>query len=173
MRRIRVLAYFSLIFGGFLLITQLAFLYYAIWHNEFLPIVPFRESNFTRAFPREQHVNPDPIGILLSPFSLGMFITSIAFLVNGVVIMQYLHVKELKDTRHHTVSTMLTDDEKRVFNELTRLGGEATQKELSLRTGFQAVKTHRVLTRLERRKVIRVFPFGMTNKIVLNDMGKE
>jgi uncharacterized membrane protein len=36
-----------------------------------------------------------------------------------------------------------------------------------MKTGFSKVKVHRALTKLETRKVIKKYPYGLTNKIVL------
>ncbi|MFH0971394.1 MAG: hypothetical protein V1835_02395 [Candidatus Micrarchaeota archaeon] len=187
MRELRWLAYFSLIYGGFLVITYLTFGYFAIWRNEILPIfpdnrvrqfnasmqypspLPFTEENGTRAFIGRDRQPEMGLSQVLSIQALGVLLTGIAFLLNGYILMKYLREKEHKETRNFTISTLLTGDEKAMYDQLVKQHGEATQKQLAINTGFNAVKTFRVLQRLEDKKVIKTYPYGMTKKIIINE----
>jgi uncharacterized membrane protein len=53
------------------------------------------------------------------------------------------------------------------MEELKKAGGELTQKNLTEITGYSRVKTHRVIQKLEEKKIVRKIPNGQTNKIVL------
>ena len=51
--------------------------------------------------------------------------------------------------------------------KLREAGGKLTQKELSTRTGFSAVKTHRIIRRLKLKGAVETHAFGMTNLVML------
>ncbi len=63
----------------------------------------------------------------------------------------------------------LDADERRVVEALLEAKGSMLQKEISWKTGFSRVKTHRVLTRLIRRGVVSAEKYYNTNKITLTD----
>jgi uncharacterized membrane protein len=184
MRALRALAYFSLVYGGFLVIAYVVFAYYAVWQHEFLPVFPtergmrgFEARNISAPFlnasvppPQERlRIQGDPFAPVLSPATLGILFTGAVFLVNGYFLLKHLRRKENKETKRFVISSLLTEDEKTVYDELVKRDGEATQKQLSTLTGFSAVRTYRVLQRLESKKIIKSFPFGMTKKIVLKE----
>ena len=151
------LALFSLIFGGFLVLVYVLQTYFAVWRGEFLP--------FSRL--RRPPSPEEPIGMLFSPFSLLNIISGIAFLINGFWLLKYSEEKSRRDVRSETYAFFLTGDEKMVFDLLKQAGGDATQKELSVKAGLSTVKTHRILMRLKSKNAIEIHPFGMTNKIIL------
>ncbi len=181
---LRSAAYVSLIYGGFLVITYLAFAYFAFWRHEFLPIFP-REvrfldnvsnassmvANFTAppAAPGGLRGELDPFSAVFSLQSLGVLLTGVFLLANGVLLLRHLRHKDNLETKKFVISSLLTAEEKTLYDELVKADGEATQKQLSSSTGFSAVKTYRVLKRLEGKKVVKSFPFGMTKKIILNE----
>ena len=63
---------------------------------------------------------------------------------------------------------LLESDEKRVVKSLVDAGGSILQKEISWKTGFSRVKTHRILVRLLRRGVVTSEKYYNTNKITLS-----
>ncbi len=69
--------------------------------------------------------------------------------------------KELKEL-------YLNPEEKKVLSEIETSNGQLTQKELTDRTGYSRVKIHRILEKLETKKIIKRIPYGLTNKIILN-----
>ena len=111
----------------------------------------------------------DPFSSVVSPQALAVLFTGILLLVIGYVLLGYLRQKEHRDTKKFVISSLLTDDEKTVYDALAGSGGEATQKQLALKTGFSAVKAYRAIKRLEDKKIVKSFPFGMTKKITLNE----
>lgn len=115
------------------------------------------------------NVSVDPMSQVLSPVSLGILLMGVFFLYNGYALITHTRKAERKETRKFVISSLLTGDEKLFYDELVKANGEATQKQLSSSTGYSAVKTYRILKRLEAKKVVRSFPFGMTNKIVLEE----
>ena len=105
--------------------------------------------------------------IVFSPPLLLLLVCAIVFLFNGYLLLQYVRQHERRQTQKDAVWSILTPDEKAAVSALEGRGGELTQKELSLQLGFSAVKAHRVLQRLEEKKLIRTHPFGMTKKVIL------
>ena len=111
----------------------------------------------------------DPLAVVFSLQSLAILLTGVLFLVNSYFLLGYVRRKEHDEVKKFVTSSLLTEEERAVYEDLIRCGGQATQKQLSLDTGFSAVKTYRVLKRLEDKKIIKSFPYGMTKKIVLNE----
>jgi len=115
------------------------------------------------------NVSVDPMSQVLSPVALGILLMGVFFLFNGYSLITHTRKVERKETRKFVISSLLTGDEKVFYDELVKADGEATQKQLSTATGYSAVKTYRIIKRLEAKNVVRSFPFGMTNKIVLEE----
>lgn len=187
MDKLRVLAYFSLVYGGFLLIAYLTVVYNALWQQEFAPALGFNRTNFNGSisqlpFPTDRPfrergfdlLRANPLSQAFAIQNLAILLTGVAFLINGYVLFKYLQEKDKKETKKFIIHTLLSDDEKQVYDYLVKNKGEATQKQISLNTGFNPVQTYRLLQRLETKKVIKTFPFGMTKKIVINqDIGEK
>jgi len=182
---LKALAYVCVVYGGFLLITYGAFCYSAIWQHEFLPIFPeapreqqglnefnstmnFTNASAVQARPRFR-INEDPLATVFSLQAIAVLLTGVLLLVNGYFLLNHLHAREHKEIKQFVTSSLLTDEEKKVYDELLKSGGEVTQKQLALNTGFSAVKTYRLIKRLENKKIVKSFPYGMTNKIILNE----
>jgi hypothetical protein len=188
MDKLKALAYFSLVYGGFLLIAYITTVYNAVWHQEFISndgfnrTLQFNGTNSTQSFPsnppfRErgfEAARANPLSQILALPNLAILVTGIAFLINGYVLFKYLQEKDRKETKKFVIRTLLSDDEKQIYEYLVKSGGEATQKQISLNTGYSAVQTYRLLQRLESKKVVKSFPFGMTKKIIINqDVGEK
>ncbi len=194
LKTLKALAYVSVIYGGFLLITYAAFCYSAVWQHEFLPIFPeaprsdqpdqqlqgfnalnstaaaanFSNASGVQARPRFR-INDDPMATVFSLQAIAVLLTGMLFLVNGYLLLTHLHRKEHREIKQFVTSSLLTEEEKTVYDKLIKSGGAATQKQLTLDTGFSAVKTYRLIKRLEGKKIVKSFPYGMTNKIILNE----
>lgn len=63
----------------------------------------------------------------------------------------------------------LDADERKVVEALLEAKGSMLQKEISWKTGFSRVKTHRVLARLIRRGVVTAEKYYNTNRVTLSD----
>lgn len=194
----------SLAFGGFLLLSYVAFAYSIVWRGEVFSILPaegpqrlerlaLNESNaslndarreatqFGRlrngsmvafndsGLPRpERFAQANPVVLLLSPYAVLWLVVGLAFIANGYFLLRYIKKQEAKQTKEFVISTILTGDEKTVFEALRGKGGAMTQKELANALGYSPVKIHRVLLRLEQKKLVKSYPFGMTKKIVIS-----
>lgn len=152
---------FSIGYGSFLLIVYLAQVYSLFWRNEFLPVFPGRRMEIQ-----------NPIMGLTSPFSIGLLLTGVAFLVIGLYLWSYGHKQTRVKAKNEVYSALLTDEEKEVIEKLKERG-DMTQKQISVLTGFSPVKTHRVLNRLKEKGLVEMHPFGMTNKIRLSKDARE
>lgn len=64
---------------------------------------------------------------------------------------------------------VLAEDEKKVVEALLAAGGTMLQKEISWKTGYSRVKTHRILVRLIGRGVVSAEKYYNTNRITLAD----
>ncbi len=64
---------------------------------------------------------------------------------------------------------LLESDERNVVETLVNEGGSMLQKEISWKTNYSRVKTHRILVRLIRRGVVTSEKYYNTNKISLSN----
>ncbi len=162
----------------------LALSYFAIWQHEFLPVFPenpgrrLAEVNQSLAPMLSPTMTPlptrferaeDPLAFVFSLQAIAILLTGVLLVVNGYFLVNYVRRKEHREIKKFVTSSLLTSEEKTVYEELIKRGGEATQKQLALDAGFSPVKVYRVLKRLEGKKVVKSFPYGMTKKIILNE----
>jgi len=147
----------SLVCGGFLLFLYALFAYFLLWQNTFLPYIdtPTAFSSLT------------PASALLTPRALLWVFCGMMFMLNGFYLLSFARKQEFKEHKTFVLSTLLSDGEQLVFNELKKNGGVLTQRELYGALGMSPVKMHRIIARLEQKGVIKAHPFGMTKKIVL------
>ena len=109
----------------------------------------------------------DPMEAVLSPFMILYLVGGIICITSGLSIRQLTHEKEVKKMRMELTELLLSPEEKRIMEELKKSGGELTQKNITEITGYSRVKTHRVIQKLEEKKIVRKIPNGQTNKIIL------
>ena len=124
-------------------------------------------GTFPRATTYQRSI--DPIEAVTSPFMLFALIGGIICITNGLAVRQLTHEKEIKKARAELTELLLNPEEKHVISELQKAGGELTQKNLTDLTGYSRVKTHRIIQRLESKKIVRKIPNGQTNKIMLEE----
>jgi len=110
------------------------------------------------------------IPILMVPvtFSVGL----LAYLALFPKIEQKPSVeKALPKEQQSLVAVMrvLKDDEKKVVELLMTAGGAMLQRDISRKTGFSRVKTHRMLYRLSARGIVTAKKYYNTYQITLAD----
>lgn len=157
LKKLNLLSLACLIYGGFLLLTYAAFAYQAIWQQEFLPVLPVGRRGgglFT------------PVALLYSPLGILWLASGILFVFTGLVLFRHVRKSESTQTKDLVLNTLLTEEERSVV-KILREKDAITQKELASTLGFSAVKTHRILSRLQGKKLVKTHPFGMTNKVIL------
>jgi hypothetical protein len=111
----------------------------------------------------------DPMEALLSPYMLLSLFGGIICITNGLAVRQLTHEKEIKKLKADLADLYLSAEEKQVMEELNKASGELTQKNLTELTGFSRVKTHRIIQKLESKKLVRKIPNGQTNKILIEN----
>ena len=75
----------------------------------------------------------------------------------------------LRKARVDATIQVLTEDEKKIVETILAAGGTMLQKEISWKTGYSRVKTHRILVRLIGRGVVSAEKYYNTNRIILSD----
>jgi uncharacterized membrane protein len=155
--------------GGFSFVSYIFQAYLTFWGIETFP--PFRERSINSSFENnrsfENRIPSNPESVLTSPFSLMLLIDGIFSIAGGISLWQLIREKELTTVKENISSLLLTPEEKAIIEELKKAGGQLNQNQLVKRTGLSKVKVHRALVRLEVRKVVKKYPYGLTNKIIL------
>ena len=109
----------------------------------------------------------DPMESISSPLMLLYLLGGMICIGGGLSIRQLTHEREIKKVKTEMKELLLNPDEKQLIEELQKSGGDLTQKNLTDLTGFSRVKTHRIIQRLEAKKIVRKIPNGQTNRIIL------
>jgi len=128
-----------------------------------------RSFQSNRSFAEERPLvePPSTQTIFTSPLSLLLLFVGIICTMGGISIWQLTREKELKSVKEDITNLLLTPEEKAIIEELKKADGKLNQNQLVKKTGFSKVKVHRALVRLETRKIVKKYPYGLTNKIVL------
>ncbi|MFH1126009.1 MAG: MarR family transcriptional regulator [Candidatus Altiarchaeota archaeon] len=165
----------SFIYGGFLLATYCFMTYSILWREEVFGIPVFEGGPNMPVITGEEelmvmgphHRQVDPLKMLTSPFLMFILVGGLISIANGIAIRSLTHEKEVEQLKERLKKLYLTPEEKDILDEIEKSEGEITQKELTERTGYSRVKTHRIIERLESKKVIKKVPYGQTNKIIM------
>jgi len=159
--------------GGFSLVLYLFQAYSVLWGFETFSLIRERRiqdhpPQLNESFVGERIMQlSNPEAFLTSPLSLMLLFIGISSTLGGISIWQLTREKELKSVKENITSLLLTPEEKAIVDELKKANGKINQNQLVKRTGFSKVKVHRALVRLETRKIVKKYPYGLTNKIVL------
>lgn len=155
--------------GGFSFVFYIFQAYQAFWGLELslLPreIPPNSSFDFNRG--PESRIRATPASVLTSPISIFLLVNGIFSIAGAISLLQLVREKELVSVKEKISSLLLTPEEKIIIEELKKSGGEINQNQLVRRTGLSKVRVHRALVRLENRKIVKKYPYGLTNKIVL------
>ncbi len=68
-----------------------------------------------------------------------------------------------------SIMNFLDADERKVIEVLKDAGGSMLQKEITWKTGYSKVKTHRIVYRLAKRGILEVEEYFNTNKVKIKD----
>jgi uncharacterized membrane protein len=123
----------------------------------------FSNSEFFRQPGRETM----PLENFYSPQSLMLLFSGLVLLAAGVSVWMLTREKEITSEKEKIKSLLLLPEERLVISELKRNKGNMTQSQLVKNTGMSKVKTHRIVNRLSSKGIIKKYPYGLTNKIVL------
>jgi uncharacterized membrane protein len=157
------------IVGGFSFLSYIFQVYQTLWGLETFPFPRERLINesFIDNRSLENRVRPSPESALTAPFSLMLLVDGVFSIVGGLSLWQLTREKELTSVKENISSLLLTPEEKTIIEELKKSHGQLNQNQIVRRTGLSKVKVHRALLRLETRKIVKKYPYGLTNKIVL------
>lgn len=122
-------------------------------------------TQLNRSPERPLQVNPSLS--FTSPFSFMMFFNGIILLSGGISIWGLTRDKEIKSTKEKITSLLLMPEERMVIDELRKSKGSMAQSQLVKNTGMSKVKMHRIVSKLAVKGIIKKYPYGLTNKIVL------
>lgn len=119
--------------------------------------------------------------VLLQKFSLIVMISGftsfMVSLLSGIALMKTRQMKVISEAKAESdkevSKDVLTPEELKVVEILTKNDNTMTQKDLVSETKMSKVMIHRVLKRLETKKVISKFAYGMTNRIKLDKKLKK
>jgi len=153
------------IVGGYMILNFLSQMY-VIWEigtvmDSINVSDRFNELNGTPFFPR------GPTNRSFYPQVFIDLVAGVMFLIAGLTIWHLLREEEIETLKEEMADIFLLPEEKTIIDELKKAGGEITQKELVNKTGLSKVKVHRVLNKLESKKMIKRYSYGMTKKIVI------
>ncbi len=99
------------------------------------------------------------------------FVSFVVSLLSGMALMKVKEqdiIKEVEKKAENEISEdVLLPEEKKIVKILEGNDDDMTQKELVNESKLSKVKIHRILKRLETKKVIKKFSYGMTNRIKL------
>ena len=159
--------------GGFSIFLYLLQVYSAFWGSETFNLVRERRmlnesEQLNRPFNRERFIASfDPVAVLVSPFSVTILVIGLSCIIGGISIWNLTREKELKSVKEDISSLLLMPEEKTIIDELKKANGKISQRQLVRNTGFSKVKVHRVLSRLEMKKILKRYRYGLTNMIIL------
>jgi len=156
--------------GGFSCVLYIFAGYSFVWGFETFSFLRPRPGNASIDENRtleNRTIQPNPEAILVSPFALFFLIEGILSIAGGISLWQLIREKELTTVKENISSLLLTPEEKAIIDELKKAGGKLNQNQLVKKTGLSKVKVHRALVKLEIRKVVKKYPYGLTNKIIL------
>lgn len=97
----------------------------------------------------------------------------IVSILAGISILDLVRKKEKRELTKNIIESMTTPEEKKVISALEDAGGELTQAQIVDKVRLTKVKAHRIIKRLEQMKIITKYPYGVTNKIVLEKISEK
>jgi hypothetical protein len=179
-RKHNIVMIICFLLGGFSIILSLlqmydAFLRVDIFPTRFMnnsseigrPFMGPNNSGFNVSFERDAFRSLNPAAYLASPFSLVLLFNGIILLSGGVTIWSLTKDKEIKSAKEKIASLLLLPEERVVIDELKKSRGSMAQSQLVKNTGISKVKAHRIVSRLAAKGIVKKYPYGLTNKIVL------
>lgn len=173
-RKYSIVMVLCFLLGGFSIIFYITQIYSNFWSHEVFGNTrnesDFRNTSNESEFNRTLGRGPLPIRseeFLLSPFSLMLLFNGIVLLAGGISLWFITREKEIASAKEKITSLLLQPDERIILNELKKYKGESTQSQLTMKTGMNKVKVHRIIGRLAARGIVKKYNYGMTNKIVL------
>jgi len=162
--------------GGFSLIVYASQAYSAFVEQDiFGSFREFREHLLNDSMSNQSFQPPsrgrslafNPSRFIISPASLILLFVGLVSIAGGISIFNLIREKEIKTTKEKLTSLLLTPEERQIVEEIKKAGGDITQSHLVIKTNLSKVKIHRVISKLEKKGIVKKHQYGLTNKIVL------
>jgi hypothetical protein len=164
-RKYLIVMFLCFIVGGYLILNFMSQVYGLLIRGSVMDGINISErSSGFEGGPFFRRELPDRF---FSPQILIDLISGVVFIVAGLSIWYLVREKEIDTLKEELADIFLLPEEKSIIDELKKAGGEVTQRELAVKTGLSKVKIHRVLNKLENKKIVKRYPYGMTKKIVI------
>ncbi len=122
------------------------------------------QTNSSDRNPRDFEMRRVSLPFAIEIFPLFGFIVS---LFAGTSLLDLLKKKERKKITKDVMDTILTPEEKEIIRILEENEDGLKQSELVKKSKLSKVKVSRIIKRLENSRIISKYPYGMTNKIIL------
>jgi uncharacterized membrane protein len=108
--------------------------------------------------------------IIVAISSLGLFVGIITYYILSVSFL-----KEKKDIRKNVLDllSILEKDEEEVIRNFIKNNGETNQSLLSKELKLNKVKVSRIISKIEKKGIIKKEKNGMTNKLILRKELKD
>lgn len=117
--------------------------------------------------------------LLISVIPIGAIIGALALALYYAILPEMPYVKTKEESKSveeksdqkssvkslDSMMSFFDADEKRVIEVLKEAGGSMLQKEITWKTGYSKVKTHRIVHRLAKRGILEVEKYFNTNKV--------
>lgn len=156
--------------GGFSIILYMTQVYsvFLATENFSAPKADANLTHFNRSLGEERFFsNGPPETRLESPFSIMLLFSGIILLAGGLSLWSLTREKEIGAVKERLTSMLLLPEERTIIGELKKSKGNMTQSQLVRNTGLSKVKTHRIINKLSAKGIVKKYPYGLTNKIVL------
>ncbi len=135
----------------------------------------FSDFNMSSAFPPPppREFREDRMARVARNTMITSLVGCIVSILAGISILDLVRKKEKRELTKSIIESMTTPEEKKVISALEDAGGELTQAQIVDKVRLTKVKAHRIIKRLEQMKIITKYPYGVTNKIVLEKISEK
>jgi len=131
------------------------------------------ESLLNESFPPRPDFRNDRMSRVARDTMITSLIGCVVSVLAGLSILDLIRKKEKRELTKSIIESMTTPEEKKVISALENAGGELTQAQIVERLNLTKVRAHRIIKRLEQMKIITKYPYGVTNKIVLEKIAEK
>lgn len=164
----------SFIYSGISLILFIVFLVVVIKGGNVLIFNRF----ITAKYPHIESITTQLIYLMSWVTMVLSFCSGIICLLCGIALHNHPkvhieHKEEKKKESNEVDSDLLMPEEKKIVEILQNNDNSMTQTDLVKESGFTKVKIHRIVKRLEGKKILSKYSYGMTNRIKLERKLKD
>ncbi|MFW6282786.1 MAG: helix-turn-helix transcriptional regulator [Minisyncoccales bacterium] len=132
----------------------------------FVFLISFASFYATENFSTACGCKLPPWVIIVSLSSLGLFVGSITY-----YLISNHFLKERKEIRKNVNQflNLLEEEDKKVLDMIIKEKGKINQSDLTKKLNFDKVKISRIISKMEKKGILKKEKKGMTNKIILDN----